>query len=76
MRKNETPLDKENLYALGQKIALLRRKAGITQFALSLETGISKTHINDIEKGRRNPSYLTLLRIAKGLGVSVKDLLP
>ena len=69
-------MEKESLLALGQKIALLRRKAGLAQLTLSLETGISKTHINDIEKGRRNPSYLTLLRIATGLGVSVKDLLP
>lgn len=76
MRRNETPMEKESLLALGQKIALLRKKAGLTQLTLSLETGISKTHINDIEKGRRNPSYLTLLRIATGLGVSVKDLLP
>ena len=76
MKKNETPIESEKLVELGKKIAVLRKKAGLSQFALSLETNISKTHISDIEKGRRNLSYLTLLRIANGLGVSVKDLIP
>ena len=76
MRKNETPQDGLDLAELGKKIALLRRKAGLSQLALSIETDISKNHLCDIEKGRRNPSYLTLLRLARGLGVSVKELLP
>lgn len=70
----KSDLDKEALIRFGQNVAALRRKAGLTQLELSLDTGISKSHIADIEKGRRNPSFLSLRRLARGLNAKLSDL--
>ena len=48
----------------------LRRKS---QFALSLDTGVSQRHISFIESGRSSPSRQTLLVVAKALDVPLRD---
>ncbi len=59
---------------LGARVAYLRRKKKMSQLDLSLEAGVTKNYISDLECGRRNPSLVTLEKIAKGLGVSVSEL--
>ncbi len=60
---------------LGARVAYLRKSKKMSQLDLSLEAGVTKNYICDLEHGRRNPSLLTLEKIAKGLGVSVDELL-
>ena len=72
MRQNNDELDL--LHQLGKRVAYLRKRKGMSQLELSLSTGISKTHLSDIECGRRNPSLLTLGTIAQGLGVTLEEL--
>lgn len=62
------------LSQLGKRIAYLRKKKGMSQLDLSIETEISKSYISDLENGRRNPSVLLLQRIASSLGVSLEKL--
>lgn len=55
----------------GTYLEFLRRKYKITLRKLSDMTGISHTHISNIENGNRNPPNIkNLLRIATALGVS------
>ena len=54
--------------ALGSVLAALRRRARMSQRALSRASGISYTQIGDLENARGyNPSPLTLRALAKGL---------
>lgn len=46
----------------------------MTQLAVALEAGLSKSYLCDVEKGRRNPSFTIICRIAKALGVEPSDL--
>ncbi|MBO4540784.1 MAG: helix-turn-helix transcriptional regulator, partial [Bacilli bacterium] len=62
------------LHQLGKRIAYLRKQKRMSQLGLSLSTGISKSHLSDVECGRRNPSLLTLGTIAQGLGVTLEEL--
>jgi DNA-binding XRE family transcriptional regulator len=55
-------------------IRVLREWRGITQTYLSFKTGISQSHISDIEKGRRTGTTATLRAIAGTLDVPL-DLL-
>ncbi len=71
---NPVDNDLSLLSQLGKRIAYLRRKKGMSQLDLSIETGISKSYISDLENGRRNPSVLLLQRIASSLGVSLEKL--
>jgi transcriptional regulator with XRE-family HTH domain len=44
-----------------------RRKAGMSQETLAAEAACHPTYISLVERGLRNPSLETMLRLAKGL---------
>ncbi len=54
---------------IGRTIRSLRLDAGLTQEELALEVKISKSEVSRLEKGKRNPKWETMKRLAKGLGV-------
>jgi transcriptional regulator with XRE-family HTH domain len=62
------------LRRLGSRIRQLRGQAGISQETLGLRSGLHRTYIGAIERGERNPSVLSLQKIADALKVSVGDL--
>lgn len=51
-----------------------RKERNLTLVQLSEKTGISTTHINDIENNMKEPSISMLIRIAKALGVQIEEL--
>lgn len=61
----------EFLISLGQNISEERRKKGMSQSDLGAIIGIEKHHLSRIENGRKDISARTLVRIARGLDVSV-----
>lgn len=62
------------LRALGIKIKTLREAKGLSQYALSDESGISRSQIVRLENGDLNCTMATLLLLAQTLDVEVKDL--
>jgi len=62
-------------HIVGANIGRLRRDQGLTQEKLAFKAGIDLTYMGGIERGRRNPTLLILVRIAEGLGASLPDLL-
>lgn len=56
-----------------ERLARLRRRAGMTQEALSRETGISQVSISAIERGRKEPCTSTLARFAHALGCDLNS---
>ena len=69
-------VDKTQLKDLGRKIREVRSSLNMTQNEFSARVGVNKNYIGMLERGERNPSYLTLLQISKNLSVSIHDLLP
>ncbi len=68
--------EKEDLKRkLGERISKLRRSKGMTLEKLAYEMGISKGNLSDIENGKKDPRFSTLVAIAEGLEVSVSTLL-
>jgi len=63
------------LTKLGENIARLRGKAGLSQTELALRCDKDRQSLNRLEKGRINPSAYYLLEIAAELKVPVKELL-
>jgi DNA-binding XRE family transcriptional regulator len=63
------------LSLLAGKIRSLRSKKKITLEKLAGENNINRNNLSDIENGKRNPNFCTLVRIAGGLNCHVKDLL-
>ncbi|WP_405731203.1 helix-turn-helix domain-containing protein [Streptomyces sp. NBC_01537] len=58
------------LLSIGMQIRRLREERGYSLEQLAERSGLSFRGLIYIEHGRRNPSVLTLLRIASGLEVS------
>ena len=59
-----------DLTLLGFRLRNARKECGLTQKELAKQTGVSVKTIQDIEKGRKSPSYKTVLRLMSRLGVS------
>jgi transcriptional regulator with XRE-family HTH domain len=67
--------NKNLLKNLGKRILALRKARLLTQEELAERADLHPTYIGGIERGERNPTVYTLLRIAEGLEVEIKDLL-
>lgn len=59
----------------GRNVRKLRQQRRMTQEKLAFEAEIDLTYVGGIERGKRNPSLLVMVRIADGLSVSVTKLL-
>ena len=60
---------------LGERIASLRKKAGLTQEELAEKLGISPQAVSKWENGTSDPSTSNLFALAKLYGISVEELL-
>jgi transcriptional regulator with XRE-family HTH domain len=65
----------QRLIELGKAIRQVRLAAGLTQQQLGAKCGYDATYISMVERGRRNPPFLTLCSIARHLGISLHKLL-
>ncbi|QGP92210.1 helix-turn-helix protein [Neomoorella glycerini] len=52
----------------------VRLQAGLTQSELARRVGLTRASYTNIEKGRKNPSVGTALRIARALNRPVEEL--
>jgi transcriptional regulator with XRE-family HTH domain len=60
---------------VGANIRDLRKAKDWSQEKLAFKADIDLTYMGGIERGKRNPSLLVLVEIAKSLGVDPADLL-
>jgi transcriptional regulator with XRE-family HTH domain len=61
----------QSLTLLGLNVRRIREESGLTQEALAERCELDSTYISGIERGVRNPSLLSLTRLAKGLSTTV-----
>lgn len=59
----------------GSNLRSARQRAGLTQEALGHRANFHPTEVNRIERGRRNPGLLTIVKLAKALDIPAGDLL-
>ncbi|HTC60561.1 MAG TPA: helix-turn-helix transcriptional regulator [Solirubrobacteraceae bacterium] len=58
----------------GRALRALRHRASLTQEALAERSGIDVTYVSQVENGRRGVRWHTVMRLLRGLGMSVSDL--
>ncbi len=63
-------------YRLGRKIQKIRQEKSITQEQLAEKVGVSTTWIGYIETGYKRPNLKMIYKIARALGIKVKDIFP
>jgi transcriptional regulator with XRE-family HTH domain len=63
------------LNVLGMNVRKWREEKDLTQEALAERADLDPTYISGIERGVRNPSVLSVVRIAAALGVTTSKLM-
>ena len=64
------------LQVVYERLKEARKRAGLTQLELSLQSGVSQNMIAYKKKKKRSPALKTVLKLCNALGVKLSDLLP
>jgi transcriptional regulator with XRE-family HTH domain len=59
---------------VGRNFARIRQDKGLTQEQVEERSGFSQQYLSGLERGRRNPTVVTLYELARALGVSHVEL--
>jgi transcriptional regulator with XRE-family HTH domain len=59
---------------VGRNFGRIRKEKGFTQERFAEASGFTQQYVSDLERGRRNPTVVTLFELANTLGVSHVDL--
>lgn len=62
------------LVELGKRIRDIRTEKALTQADLAKQSDLSCNYLAMLERGERNPTYLTLLKLAQGLNTTPSNL--
>jgi transcriptional regulator with XRE-family HTH domain len=57
--------------SFARRLAVLREAARYSQYELARRSGMSKQALSSLELGKREPTWQTVRRLARALGVSV-----
>jgi transcriptional regulator with XRE-family HTH domain len=63
------------LKQLGQRIRDLRKERGWSQERFADVCGVHRTYMGHLERGEKNVSFNTLVRLSEALGISLPELL-
>jgi transcriptional regulator with XRE-family HTH domain len=58
----------------GEKLKKVRLKKNLSQGDVARILGVHRSYISGLERGVRNPSLLTVQKVAKALDVNAKNL--
>lgn len=60
---------------VGRNVRKFRLAKGLTQEDLAAVSGFGQNYLSDLERGRRNPTVVTLWELSQTLGVTPIDLI-
>lgn len=60
---------------VGDNVRRIRSGKGMTQEQLAELSGFSQQYLSDLERGRRNPTVVTLFELAQALGSTPVELI-
>ena len=66
--------NKETLEHFGNKLKRLRTSKGFTLEQLAFEADIELSQVHRVEKGKINPTLTTLMALARGLNITLAEL--
>jgi len=69
-------MNEEVCVRFGEKLRNIRLELGYSQEELSFKTGLHRTYISSVERGKRNISLTNIKKLADALGLKMKDLMP
>lgn len=70
-----TEQEQQFLFELGNRIRILRSRQNMTQQALAEYADVSLSFLGNVERGVKNPSIVTLYKIANAFNIKLSQLL-
>ena len=67
--------DSARLIAFGAHLKSIRERLKLSQDEIAARCDVTKGNLSNIENGKKDFTFTTLLEIAKGLGIHPKELL-
>jgi transcriptional regulator with XRE-family HTH domain len=64
-----------DLGKLGDAIRARSQSIGMSQEALADAAGINRTHMGEVERGKRNISFMSIVKIARAMDAKASDLI-
>lgn len=61
---------------IGDKIKMLRKQARLTQEELAFKVGVDRSYMGFLERGERNPTLKTLMKIVQVFEIPLRELIP
>lgn len=58
----------------GQQVAKIRKLRGLSQEQLAYKCGFDRTYIGTIERGEKSATINSIVKLAQGLDILLKDL--
>lgn len=68
-------MEENPLILFGLRLRELRKIKGISQERLALESGIGRSYLGEVERGKRNIALLNIYKLAKALNIEPSQLL-
>ncbi len=62
-------------WEFGRNLSMYRKRRGFTQESLGRCVGVSRTYINRLERGRGNPTFAMVMRLAEALRIDASFIL-
>lgn len=59
----------------GSRLKRLRQSQGISQEELAFRSGLHRTYISSLERGKRNVSLVNIVKLARALALEPHELL-
>lgn len=74
MCKISTPEDTNDKQALGAALRELRNCTGLTQEQFAARAGADPTYLSQVENGKRDTRWTTVMRLLRALDATLADL--
>ena len=65
----------QTLIAFGKHLATVRKSLGWSQEKLALDSGIARSYLSGVERGKRNIALVNICRLASTLGLTTEELM-
>ena len=59
----------DSLELFGKRLVVVRKEHGWSQEKLAIESGIARSYLSGVERGKRNIGLLNICRLAETIGV-------
>ena len=64
----------EHIKIFGERLRCLRVQAGLSQEVLAERAGIHTTYVGQLERGEKNPTVDTVMKLSHGLDVPIEQM--